>query len=167
MKSNLLFNFSVNKENNTIHVQREFDANIDLVWKAWTTAELLDQWWAPKPWKAETKTMDFSVGGFWLYAMVGPKGEKHWSRSDYISIQKEKEFTSNDNFCDEEGNADPSFSQNKWQNKFSAKDDITQVDVTLTFDALEDLEKLMDMGFKEGFTMGLQNLDQLLVSLKK
>lgn len=49
MNTPLLFDFSVNKENKTIHVTREFAANRELVWKAWTTAELLDQWWAPKP----------------------------------------------------------------------------------------------------------------------
>jgi len=43
MKTNLQFAFTVNKENKTIHVAREFDANLDLVWKAWTTPELLDQ----------------------------------------------------------------------------------------------------------------------------
>ena len=43
MNSNLLFDFTVNKENNTIQITREFNANIELVWQAWTTAELLDQ----------------------------------------------------------------------------------------------------------------------------
>jgi uncharacterized protein YndB with AHSA1/START domain len=57
-------------------VTREFDANSDLVWKAWTTAELLDQWWAPKPYRAETKSLDFREGGVWLYAMVSPENEK-------------------------------------------------------------------------------------------
>ena len=88
MKSNLLFDFYVNKENKTIHIKREFNADLELVWKAWTTAELLDRWWGPKPWKVETKTMDFREGGFWLYAMVSPEGEKHWSKANYISINK-------------------------------------------------------------------------------
>ena len=71
MESNLSFNFEVNKENKTIAIQREFDADPQLVWSAWTTAELLDQWWGPRPWRAETKKMDFREGGHWLYAMVG------------------------------------------------------------------------------------------------
>lgn len=49
MSPNLLFEFCVNKENNTITVKREFNAGLELIWKAWTTAELLDQWWGPKP----------------------------------------------------------------------------------------------------------------------
>lgn len=35
MNSNLLVDFTVNKENNTIVVKREFNANLELVWKAW------------------------------------------------------------------------------------------------------------------------------------
>src|SRR5690606_24689155 len=104
MKPNLLFDFTVNKENKTIHVTREFDANLELVWEAWTNPEILDQWWAPKPWRTETKSMDFREGGHWLYAMVGPKGEKHWNMAQYISIENEKYFKAKDGFCDENGN---------------------------------------------------------------
>ena len=69
MSFNLAFDFSVNKENNTINVKRVFAAALPLVWDAYTNSEILDQWWAPKPWKARTKTMDFREGGHWLYAM--------------------------------------------------------------------------------------------------
>lgn len=167
MKSNLLFDFSVNKENKTIHIKREFDANLDLVWQAWTTAELLDQWWGPKPWRAETKTMDFREGGYWLYAMVGPEGEKHWSKSTYITIVKEKSFTSKDGFCDESGTMNATFPQNLWENRFAQKEGRVQVDMILTFDTLTDLEKTIAMGFKEGITIDFQQLDELLATLKK
>lgn len=166
MKSNLLFDFTVNKENNTIHIKREFDANLQLVWQAWTTAELLDQWWGPKPWRAETKTMDFREGGFWLYAMVGPKGEKHWSKTNYIAIEKEKSFTQKDGFCDENGTMNPAFPQNLAENSFSQKENKVQVDMLLTFDSLADLETTLEMGFKEGFTICLNQLDELLLTLK-
>lgn len=163
----LPFEFSVNQEDKTIHVRREFDAHLDLVWKAWTTAELLDRWWAPKPWKAETRSMDFSEGGFWIYAMVSPEGEKHWSRVNYISIQQKQSFTTKDAFCDEQGNINTAFPQINWNNRFAAKEETTEVDITLTFDSIADLEKIIEMGFKEGFMMGLQNLDELLITVPK
>ncbi len=167
MNKNLLFDFSVNKENKNIHIKREFDADLELVWKAWTTAELLDQWWGPEPWRAETKTMDFREGGFWHYAMVGPEGEKHWSKASYITIVKEKSFTAKDGFCDENGTMNPAFPQNLWENNFIPKENKVQVDMILTFDTLADLEKTIEMGFKEGMTMGLEQLDKLLSTLKK
>jgi uncharacterized protein YndB with AHSA1/START domain len=166
MNSTLLFDFSVDKENKTIRVKREFIADLELVWKAWTTAELLDQWWGPKPWKVETKTMDFRESGFWLYAMIGPQGEKHWSKVNYISIVKEKSFAAKDGFCDENGTMNPTFPQNLWENNFRTKGSKVEVDMLLTFDTLADLQQTIDMNFKEGFTIGLQQLDELLLTLK-
>jgi len=166
MKTTLLFDFTVNKENNTINIKREFDADLKLVWQAWTTAELLDQWWGPKPWRAETKTMDFREGGFWLYAMVGPEGEKHWSKANYIAIEKEKSFTQKDGFCDENGTMNPSFPQNLVENSFNQKENKVQVDMLLTFDTLADLETTLAMGFKEGITIDFNQLDELLLTLK-
>ena len=43
----LLFDFTVDKATNTIHVTREFAADLDLVWDAFTKSEMLDQWSAP------------------------------------------------------------------------------------------------------------------------
>ena len=83
MKSNLLMNFTIDKENKTVNINREFRASIDNVWAAWTEPEILDQWWAPAPWKSKTKSMDFKVGGRRLYAMIGPEGEEHWAIADY------------------------------------------------------------------------------------
>ena len=76
--------------NKKLVVVREFDAPLEQVWKAWTESDLLDKWWAPKPWKAESKTMDFSEGGSWLYCMVGPEGPGSWCRADFKTINKHK-----------------------------------------------------------------------------
>lgn len=166
MKTNLLFDFTVDKNKRTISVKREFDADVKLVWKAWTTPELLDQWWGPRPWKAETKTMNFREGGYWLYAMVGPGGEKHWSRADYLSISPERSFTAKDAFCDEDGELHPDFNPNLWESQFTPQEKQTLVSVLLTFDRLEDLEKTIEMGFQEGFTAGLGQLEELLGNFK-
>lgn len=167
MKNDLLFDFSVNKENKTIVITREFAADVPLVWRAWTEPELLDQWWGPQPWRAETKTMDFTEGGYWLYAMVGPEGERHWAKASYITISPEKSFTAKDAFCDENGTINIDFPQNVWENVFTGASGHTTVNITLQFDKLEDLEQTIAMGFKEGFTIGLNQLDELLPTLKK
>ncbi len=166
MNSNLLFDFIVNKEDKTIHITREFDASLRLVWQAWTTPELLDQWWGPQPWRAETKTMDFSEGGFWLYAMVSPEGEKHWARTNFVSIVKEKSFSSKGGISDENGVLNPAFPQNLWENTFVPVGHKVRVDMLLTYDTLADLEKEIEMGFKEGMTIDFQQLDELLSTLK-
>ena len=46
---NLLFDFTVDESTNSIQITREFDAELSLVWDAFTKQEILDLWWAPKP----------------------------------------------------------------------------------------------------------------------
>jgi uncharacterized protein YndB with AHSA1/START domain len=162
MKSNLLMNFSVDKENARVNVEREFAAPVDKVWAAWTQSELLDQWWAPRPWKARTKSQDFREGGSWLYAMVGPEGEEHWAKTDYKKIDPQKSFSAYDAFCDENGNINTEFARSLWTNTFSEAGNTTTVSVSIQYDKYEDIEVIMQMGFKEGFTMALGNLDELL-----
>jgi uncharacterized protein YndB with AHSA1/START domain len=167
MKSTLLFDFIVDKENNTIVIKREFASDLDLVWEAWTNPEILDQWIAPKPWRAETKTMDFREGGFWHYAMVGPTGDRHWSRYDYQKIEHQKSITEWRAFSDENGTVSPEFPRTNCRNVFSQRDDKTLVTVTAQYGSPEVLEYMVTHGFKEGVAASLENLDELLLSLIK
>lgn len=167
MKTTLLFDFNVNKETRTIHVKREFAADLPLVWKAWTTAELLDQWWAPLPYRNKTKSLELRAGGTWLYSMISPENETHWCRFDYEKVETEKSYSGLDAFCDEAGTLNPDFSRMHWENVFSNSESGTTVNITITVDTLETLEKIIAMGFKEGFTMGLNQLESLLPTLKK
>lgn len=164
MKSSLLMNFSVDKENKKIKVEREFEAPLPKVWDAWTKSELLDQWWAPKPWKAKTKKMDFREGGTWLYAMVGPDGSEHWSLAEYKSISPQKSFSGLDAFCDPNGKINEDLPRSLWSVGFREAGDATMVDIEIKYETLIDLEKIIEMDFKEGFTIGMENLDELLKS---
>lgn len=154
--------FSKDSQNKKITVVRAFDAPLEMVWKAWTDPEILDQWWAPKPWKAETKTMDFREGGRWLYCMLGPKGDRSWCRVDYNTIHPHKSITSTDIFCDEEGNRNEDFPSMDWRKEFSEADGGTTVRVEIIFAKEADMEMIVKMGFQEGFTAGLSNLDHYL-----
>ncbi|MEE1885006.1 SRPBCC family protein [Pedobacter flavus] len=165
MKNKLLFDFIVNKENNTILIKREFNAPLKTVWKAWSEPALLNKWWGPKPWYVETKSMDFKTGGHWLYVMIGPAGEQFWSKVHYREIKTEQSITARDGFCDENGEMNSNFPQNDWVNLFKHENGITTIDLVLTFDNLEDLEQTVAMGFKEGFTIGLNQLEELLPAL--
>ncbi|MEJ1239519.1 SRPBCC domain-containing protein [Chryseolinea sp. T2] len=162
MNATMLFNFQVDKTNKKIKVERSFDAPIELVWAAWTEAEILDQWWAPKPWRAETKSMNFKEGGRWHYCMVGPEGERHWCLFDYKKIVPMKSYSGTDAFCDENESINMSHPRMQWDNRFESRDEETVVNAEISFEKLEDLETIIKMGFKEGFTMGLENLDQYI-----
>ncbi|MES2396861.1 MAG: SRPBCC domain-containing protein [Bacteroidota bacterium] len=167
MNNNLSFDFSLNKENKTITVKREFAAELPLVWDAYTKSEILDQWWAPKPWKAKTKTMDFREGGHWHYAMIGPKGDEHWALANYTVIQDQKKFTVLDAFADVNGNVNKDLPQSRWEVTFTGKGELTLVEIHIAFDDLAQLEETIKMGFKEGLATAMEGLDELLPSLIK
>jgi uncharacterized protein YndB with AHSA1/START domain len=158
------FVFEANLAAKTIHVVREFNAPIEKVWKAWTDPDLLENWWGPKPWVAKTKSMDFTVGGTWLYAMEGPEGQQHWSCVKFTGIEKGSRFLADSVFCDQDGNTVPGTPSGHWDNKFIAAGDRTKVVVHLTFDDEADFKMLVEMGFKGGFTIGLNQLDELLAA---
>ena len=167
MNPEKIFNFVVDKDNLTVKVERSFDAPLDLVWSAWTEAELLDQWWAPKPFNAETKSMDFSEGGRWLYAMVSPEGQKHWALKNFSKITPRKNFTYQSIFCDENGKVNPGTTSSTWINTFVESKGITLVTNDIRCETLAHLEAQIKMGFKEGYTANLNQLEELLKHLVK
>lgn len=150
--------------NKKMIVVREFDAPVQQVWKAWTTREMLDQWWAPKPWKAVTVSMNFKEGGSWRYYMEGPDGSRHYCSNDYKQIETGISYQCTDAFTDEQGNINPEFPRMDWYVQFSPSGEGTKVEVEITFPTEADMNKIIDMGFKEGFAMAHKNLDELLAS---
>lgn len=167
MTTDLAFDFIVDKENNSVKVKREFDAELPLVWDAYTKSELLDQWWAPKPWKARTVKMDFRPGGEWRYFMEGPEAEQHACLVQYKDVDFQKRFSGTDAFADKEFNVNSEMPKSEWELSFSAAGSRTVVDVNISFEKLADLESYIQMGFREGFTAALGNLDELLPTLNR
>ena len=165
MKNDLLFDFTVDKAAKTVFINREFDAELSLVWDAFTKAEILDQWWAPKPFSSKTKVMDFKVGGRRFYAMVSPEGQERWVIQKYTSISPKTNFKFFNAFADE--NENPELPGSEWDHTFSEQNGKTKVSVTIYNESLERMEKQIEMGFKEGFTMTLNYLDELLKTLSK
>jgi uncharacterized protein YndB with AHSA1/START domain len=162
---NLLFDFTVDKSTKTAFVIRQFDAELDLVWDAFTKQEILDQWWAPKPWISKTKVMDFKIGGHRFYAMISPEGQEHWSIQEYTAISPKTNFKYLNAFADK--NAKPNLPGSNWDLNFSEENGITKVSISIYNESLERMEQMIEMGFQGGFTMTLNELDKLLSTLKK
>lgn len=164
MRTNdLLFDFNVDKAAKTVYITREFNAGLSLVWDAFTKAELLDQWGAPAPFRAKTKYMDFKVGGRRFYAMISPDGQERWSIQEYTSISPKTNFKMYNSFADKDGNRE--LPGSVWDYSFSEQDGKTKVNITIYNESLARMEKMIEMGFKEGFTMLIDNLENLLTSL--
>ena len=148
-------------------VTRTFAANIDLVWRAWTEADLLDQWWAPRPWKSRTKHMAFEENGTRLYAMCGPNGEEHWGITTYRTIEEHSHFSGEDAFCDSNGAVNEAMPVATFENHFHPTLDSTTVTVVTQYASEEHLRQVIQMGMKEGLSMAFENLDEVLNRLSQ
>ncbi|HLA55541.1 MAG TPA: SRPBCC domain-containing protein [Flavobacterium sp.] len=165
MNNNLLFDFTVDKATKTVVINREFAAELPLVWDAFTKPEILDQWVAPKPWTSKTKYMDFKVGGRRFYAMVSPEGQERWSIQEYTSITPKTHFKMLNAFADKDENRELPGSE--WDYNFSEQNGKTKVSITIYNESLARLEKMIEMGFTEGFKMSIDNLEKLLATLSQ
>jgi len=155
--------FIVDKQTKTVSITKEFAAELSLVWDAYTRAELLDQWWAPKPLTSRTKAMDFEVGGRRFYAMVSPDGDERWAVQKYTSITPKTNFKFFNAFADKDENLELPGSD--WDLNFSEQDGKTKVSISIYNESLERLERMIEGGMREGTEMQLQNLEELLEKL--
>ena len=163
--NHLQFGFNVDKAAKTVIITREFAAELSLVWDAFIKQEILDQWWAPKPWESKTKVMNFEVGGRRFYAMVSPEGMESWSLQKYTSINPKTNFKMVNAFADKDEN--PQLPGSDWDFTFSEENGVTTVNIVIKNESKERFEKMIEMGFQGGFTMTLNYLETLLENLKK
>jgi uncharacterized protein YndB with AHSA1/START domain len=108
--------------------------------------------------------MDFKVGGRRFYAMVSPEGQEHWAIQQYTSISPKTNFKMFNAFADKDEN--PQLPGSDWDFNFSEQSGITKVSITIYNDSLERMKKMIEMGFREGFTMTLNELEGLLNHIK-
>ena len=164
MTKELLFDFAVDKAAKKVYITREFDAELSLVWDAFTKQELLDQWVAPAPYVSKTKYMNFEVGGKRFYAMVGPDGQEGWIIQKFTSISPKTNFKMFNAFADKDEN--PQLPGSEWDYNFSEQNGITTVRITIYNESYERMERILE-GFKLGFTASLTNLENLLATLSQ
>jgi uncharacterized protein YndB with AHSA1/START domain len=88
-------------------ITRAFDAPRALVWKAWTEAEHLAEWWGPSLFKNAVVSFDFRSGGLFHYSMTMPDGGRMWGRFVYREIDPPARLVFTSGFADEKGKLAP------------------------------------------------------------
>ena len=154
--------FTEDLENNRLIAVRTFNAPVHKVWKAWSDAALLCQWWAPLPYVCKIDEMDFKEGGYWIYNMIGPEGDVHRGRMDYVKIDEFRSLEAEDYFIDEDGNAVAEFPPMKLAVTFKEEEGNTVVTSTTTFASAESFKQMAEMGAAEGWELACNQLDKLL-----
>lgn len=148
--------------NNSITIERIFTTPKEKVWEAFTDDAILTTWWGPKEWPASSMSFDFSVGGHWHYYMTGPDGTKVYGWIDYTAIDAPHSYTAQDAFCDEHGVKNTELPSTQWAVTITKDGESTKVTTTLHFANQDDLETITAMGFEEGYSSALNNLEEYL-----
>jgi uncharacterized protein YndB with AHSA1/START domain len=107
--------------------------------------------------------MDFKVGGRRFYAMVSPEGNERWSVQRYTSISPKTNFKVSNAFADKDEN--PELPGSDWDYTFTEQKGTTRVDIVIYNESRERMEKMIEMGFTEGFKASVKNLENLLDTL--
>lgn len=146
-----------------IRIARVFSAPLAKVWKAWTEPQLLEKWIVLPHWTAITKTLDFTVGGIWLYAMVSPQGQSHWVYAQFTAIDEGRAISSLGRFCDADGNPLLDGPKSYRETTFYALDaQRTKIEMVLAFEEEATLHLFVEGGFQEGIATTLTRLDEVL-----
>jgi len=156
--------FKIDFELQKVFVECNFNAPLDLVWSAWTEKEILDEWWAPKPFKSKSKYMNFVNGGKRFSAMISPEGMERWMMQEYSEINPKTFFKSYNAFSDENENLNLPGSD--WSYSFNEENGVTKVCIEIYNESLERMKMAVEMGFQGGFAMAHNNLDEVLKTLK-
>ncbi len=159
-------------------ITRVFDASRELVWKAWTDPEMVKKWWGPKNFSAPHISIDFRVGGKYLYCMhgvgaPGSKAQDFWSAGVFKEIVPQERIVVSDYFSDKDGNKlspaefglSPDFPvESAVTIKFIEEGDKTKLSITypLPYSAAA-REAMLKSGMEQGWN---QSLDKLAASLK-
>lgn len=84
-------------------IMRQFNAPRKLVFKAFSEADALAQWWGPKGAKIEVSKLDFKPGGIFHYSMQSPMGEM-WGKFNYLEITEPERIVFTNSFSDKDAN---------------------------------------------------------------
>ena len=149
-------------ENRRIVVRHGYKQPLATLWDAFTQSAMLEQWWAPAPYKAVVVHNDFEEGKTLHYYMLSPEGEKHYCMAEYFAIEPLQSYMVKDAFCDAQGVINEDLPKLTWHNTFTTEGNLTVVTNTIAFERIEDMDEILKMGFEEGYTIALNQLYDIL-----
>ena len=140
-----------------IVISRVFNAPRELVFKAWTGSQHIDQWWGPRGFTTVTSSMDASVGGAWHYVMRHAQYGEFSNRIVYREIVPPQRLVyTHDSGID----ADPSAFEVTVT--FVAQGAATKLTMHSVFSSAAELERVKGFGAIEGGKQTLERLAQRL-----
>jgi uncharacterized protein YndB with AHSA1/START domain len=147
---------------NTILITREFDAPQRLVWKAYTTPELIKRWWAGEKGTVTSAEVDLRVGGTWRYVMTANEGFEVAFRGEYREIEPAERLVNTEIF---EGLPDPDDHAGLVTVTLTEKDGRTWMEMLCEYRDRADRDAVIDSGMEGGMQESMDALEKVAVSL--
>lgn len=148
-----------------ILITREFDAPKHLVYKAWTTPELVKRWWTAKRGEATVAEIDLRVGGRWRYAMVTDDGVEVGFHGEYREIVPNERIVSTEFFEGVPEGVSEEDATTLNTATFSEKDGRTTVTILVQAPNKVTRDAIIDSGMEAGMQDALDLLEEVAISL--
>jgi uncharacterized protein YndB with AHSA1/START domain len=146
-----------------ILITREFDAPKHLVYKAWTTPELVRRWWHANRGEMTVAEIDLRVGGKWRYVAVTDDGFEVAFHGEYREIVPNERIVSTEAY---EGVPDPDANATLNTATFTEADGRTTLTVLVAAPSKEVRDAIIDSGMEAGMQDALDLLEEVAVSLR-
>ena len=149
-----------------ILIKREFDAPKHLVYKAWTTPELVRRWWHAKRGEVTVVDIDLRVGGRWRYVMVADDGFEVGFHGEYLEVVPNERIVSTEVYeglpegvSEEEGATVNTAT-------FTEADGRTTLTILVQTTSKASRDAIIDSGMETGLQDALDLLEQAALSLR-
>ena len=149
-------------DNLTVTLIADFDAPAERVWQLWADPRQLERWWGPPTYPATMEEHDLAPGGGVSYFMTGPEGKKYhgWWRVIAVDPPRSLEFT--DGFADEDGAPNPEMPITTSRMRLSEHEGGTRMELRWSFEAPEEMQRLLEMGALQGLREAVDQMGPLL-----
>jgi uncharacterized protein YndB with AHSA1/START domain len=149
-----------------ILITREFDAPRHLVYRAWTTPELVKRWWAGQRGEVALAEIDLRVGGAWRYVMTSSEGFEVAFHGEFREIVPDERIVTTEVY--EMPEADPLPAADEPLNiiTFSERDGRTRIELLVQCTSKELRDSIIDSGMESGMQESMDALEQVAISLR-
>ncbi|HEX5592292.1 MAG TPA: SRPBCC domain-containing protein [Solirubrobacterales bacterium] len=145
----------------TMTITAEFDADAERLWALWSDPRQLERWWSPPSHSSTFVEHELTPGARTTYFMTGPDGEKHHGRWRIEEVEPPHRLRLADDEVDDEGKPVDG-GPTAMTVTIAEADDTATMSIAINFADRESMEQTIEMGFEQGMTETLNQIDPLL-----
>ena len=156
-----------NPEQLKMTITAELDATVERAWQLWSDPRQLEQWWGPPGYPATFTKHDLTAGAHVSYYMTGPEGEQYHGWWKVQAVDPPTRLELQDGFADSDGKPNPEMPTGLMVVSLSDNGGVTLMAIESSFDSLETMEKILQMGQEEGMIAAIGQIEGILTSAAK